>query len=117
MRDPYIVLSVEPSATDEEIKASYRQLARRWHPDKNPDDPQAEEKFKEVAAAYEILSDPAKRRKLDRWRARQGQRRVSVTATDELAEGLGKVFGDFVNDFVSGKIKDVVGNVRKNTGL
>lgn len=117
MRDPYVVLAVEPTATDEEIKASYRKLALRWHPDRNPDDSQAEEKFKEAAAAYEILSDPEKRRKLDRWRARQGQGQVPTATTDALADDLGKIFGDFIQGFVSSKIKDAVSNVRRNTGL
>ena len=59
--DPYEVLQVQRNASAEEIKKSYRRLAREFHPDANPDDPDAEEKFKEVAFAYEVLSDPDKR--------------------------------------------------------
>ena len=54
----YEILSVERQATDEEIKKSYRKMAMQYHPDRNPGDKAAEEKFKEAAEAYSILSDP-----------------------------------------------------------
>jgi molecular chaperone DnaJ len=66
-RDYYDVLGVARSATDEELKRSYRKLALQYHPDRNPDDPQAEEKFKEASEAYAVLSDPEKRRAYDRY--------------------------------------------------
>ena len=66
-RDPYEVLGVSPQATAEEIKQAYRRLARESHPDRNPDDPGAEERFKELAAAYEVLSDPERRANFDRF--------------------------------------------------
>ena len=65
-RDYYDILNVGRGASEKEIKQSFRRLARRWHPDVNPDDPQAEEKFKEINEAYEVLSDPEKRSKYDR---------------------------------------------------
>src|SRR3954464_707761 len=66
-RDYYEVLSVSRTATEEEVKRSYRKLAVKYHPDKNPDDPHAEEKFKELGEAYDVLIDPDKRATYDRF--------------------------------------------------
>ena len=63
--DLYKVLGVSKGASDEEIKKAYRKLARKYHPDRNPDDPKAEEKFKEVQGAYDVLSDAKKRKEYD----------------------------------------------------
>jgi len=66
-RDPYEVLGVGRDASEQEIKKSFRVLARELHPDVNAHDPQAEEKFKEAAEAYEVLSDPERRRAYDAY--------------------------------------------------
>src|SRR5438067_13068296 len=66
-RDYYEVLGVDRNATDEEVKRAYRKLAVKFHPDKNPDDPRAEEKFKELGEAYDVLMDADKRAAYDRF--------------------------------------------------
>ena len=79
MTDHYRILGVDRDASQEEIKRAYRRLAREYHPDANPDDPAAEERFKQITHAYDVLSDPAKRRNFD-------------TFGDEKAQSPG--FGD-----------------------
>ncbi len=66
MRDPYEVLGVERSASLDDIRKSYRKLAKKLHPDLNPGNKKAEEQFKEVSSAYDLLSDPDKRARFDR---------------------------------------------------
>ncbi len=66
-RDYYEVLEISKGASESEIKKAYRQMAIKFHPDKNPGDKAAEEKFKEAAEAYEVLSDPQKRQQYDQF--------------------------------------------------
>ena len=66
-KDYYKILGVGRTASEKEIKSAYRRLARKYHPDVNPGDKQAEDKFKEIGEAYEVLSDPEKRRQYDRY--------------------------------------------------
>ena len=65
MKDYYTILGVDRKVSDEELKKAYRKLSMKYHPDKNPDDKKAEEKFKEVNEAYSTLSNPEKRREYD----------------------------------------------------
>ena len=65
-RDYYDILGISKGASAAEIKKAYRKMAVKYHPDKNPDDKSAEEKFKEAAEAYEVLSDPDKKARFDR---------------------------------------------------
>jgi len=96
--DLYAILDCPRSATDEELKKSYRRQAMRWHPDRNPDDPEALQRFKEVAYAYQVLSDPARRLQYDRFgRVFTDGRSQGPFGTSEdidLGEVLGGVFKD-----------------------
>ncbi len=65
-RNPYIVLGLSPTAKDSEIRSAFRKLAKKHHPDRNPGDKKAEEKFKEISAAFDIIGDSERRKKFDR---------------------------------------------------
>jgi molecular chaperone DnaJ len=66
-KDYYEILGVEKNATEDDIKKAFRKMALKYHPDKNPGDKQAEEKFKEINEAYQVLSDPQKRSQYDQF--------------------------------------------------
>jgi molecular chaperone DnaJ len=96
--DYYRILGVDKSATEAEIKKAYRSLALKYHPDKNPGDKDAEEKFREVSSAYQVLSDPDKRSQYDRYGRvlDDGGFSAGFSATDlfdELFGGFGSLFG------------------------
>ncbi len=100
-KSPYDVLRVSKTASDDEVKKAYRKLARELHPDRNPDDPAAEERFKDVQAAYDILSDAEKRSAYDRYGAAgprggpgPGNGRYEATDLTDLSDLLGS-FGSF----------------------
>ncbi|HET6978027.1 MAG TPA: molecular chaperone DnaJ [Pyrinomonadaceae bacterium] len=97
-RDYYEVLSVSRTATDQEIKSAYRRLAVKYHPDKNPNDASAEDKFKEAAEAYSVLSDAEQRKRYDRF----GHAGVSSSAA-----GAGGAWG--APGF--GGIEDILGDL------
>jgi len=74
VKNPYEILGVKKDATEKEIKKAYKKLAIKWHPDKNPEDKEAVEKFKEATYAYEILSDSKKKAEYDRFGTVRGNR-------------------------------------------
>ena len=91
-RDYYEILGVKREASDREIAVSYRKLAVKYHPDKNPDDASAEEKFKEAAEAYGVLSDDEKRARYDRY-GHQGKSGMGGFDPNQFAD-----FGDILGD-------------------
>lgn len=119
-KDYYAILGVSPDASLEEIKSAYRKLALKYHPDRNPGDKSAEEKFKEINEAYQVLSDPKKRAQYDqmraayqrwrqsgmpggqfdwsRWSTFPGGVRVEFRDLDDLFGGVGG-FSDFFRTF------------------
>jgi molecular chaperone DnaJ len=96
-RDYYEVLGVERSADADTIKKAYRKLAMQFHPDKNPDNKEAEDKFKEAAEAYEILSNPQKRAHYDRFGHAQpgGMGGAGFQDINDIFASFGDIFGDF----------------------
>jgi len=90
-RDYYEILGVGRNASEKEIRQAYRRLARKYHPDVNPNDKSAEAKFKEIGEAYEVLSDPEKRAKYDRW----GHAWRQMEAQEEAARQAGFQTGGF----------------------
>jgi curved DNA-binding protein len=126
-KDYYKILGVDKKATDKEIKAAYRKLARKYHPDMNPDNPQAEARFKEINEANEVLGDPQKRAKYDqlgadwyRWQqaggrpgdfnwgqwasAGPGGGNVRYASPEEFGDlfGSGSPFSDFFTSIFGG---------------
>lgn len=98
-RDYYEILGVTRQSGEEEIKKAYRQLALKFHPDRNPGDKEAEEKFKEAAEAYEVLHDPQKKRLYDAY-GHEGLRGAGFSGFSGF-EDIFSSFGDIFQDFFS----------------
>ena len=105
-RDYYEVLGVEKSADEAAIKKAYRALAKKYHPDMNPGDAEAEKKFKEASEAYAILSDPEKRRQYDQFGHAafdQGAGGNGFGGFDFSGTDFSDIFGDIFGDFFGGR--------------
>lgn len=102
-RDYYEVLGVSKTATDDELKKAYRVLAKKYHPDMNPGDKEAEVKFKEASEAYSVLSDPDKRRQYDQFghAAFEGGG-AGAGGFDFSGMDMGDIFGDLFGDLFGG---------------
>src|SRR5215217_7422037 len=111
-RDPYEVLGVARDAGEAEIKKTFRRLARELHPDVNRHDPEAEEKFKEAAEAYEVLSDPQRRRTYDTY----GHDGLRSGGYNPGFENLGS-FGDIFSAFFGGGGFDAAFGGRRAGGM
>jgi molecular chaperone DnaJ len=104
--DYYKTLGVDKKATPEEIKKAYRKLARKYHPDRNPDDKQAEARFKEISQAHDVLGDPEKRKQYD-----------SGSGPFATGAGPGGGFGGFGNfDFDASSMGDILSNLFGGAG-
>ncbi|MCI9008194.1 MAG: molecular chaperone DnaJ [Lachnospiraceae bacterium] len=104
-RDYYEVLGIDKNADDSAIKSAYRKLAKKYHPDMNPGDKEAEQKFKEASEAYAILSDADKRRKYDQFghaAFEQGGGGGGFGGFDFTGADMGDIFGDIFGDLFGG---------------
>ncbi|MCI0586812.1 MAG: molecular chaperone DnaJ [Planctomycetes bacterium] len=115
-RDFYEILGVEKGASPEEIKRAYRKLAFEHHPDRNPNDAQAEKKFKELAEAYDVLSDPTKRAQYDRF-GREGVGAGAGGFAPRDFTNVEEIFRTFGDIFGGGSIfEDLFGGGRSSRG-
>jgi curved DNA-binding protein len=124
--DYYKILGLSKNATENEIKKAYRKLARKYHPDLNPNDKTAEQKFKEINEANEVLSHPENRKKYDtygeHWEHGEDYEKAKQQQSHQQASGSpfenysGEDFSDFFNDMFGGRTSGRSGNQVKFRG-
>ncbi len=107
--DYYEVLEVQRTASDEEIKKSYRRLAMKYHPDRNPDNPEAEKKFKEAAEAYDVLRDPERRERYNRFGHAGVHGGGGFGSTEDVFAHFSDIFGDLFGFATGGGKRPMVG--------
>jgi len=98
-KDYYKILGIEKNAEEDEIKKAYRKLAKQWHPDKNPDNKKAEDRFKQISEAYDVLSDVAKRKKFDDFINVRSTNYSYRTASDFSQKEYETEFSEFFKQF------------------
>lgn len=108
MKDYYATLGVSENATEEDLKKAYRKLAMKYHPDRNPGNKDAEEKFKEISEAYAILSDPQKKAQYDQFGTTEG-----VSSDFDIGDIFSRVFGDLFGQGQEDIFGDFFGHGRK----
>lgn len=116
-RDYYEILGVDRGADEQVLKGAYRKLAMKYHPDRNPDNAEAEDRFKEAAEAYGVLTDAQKRAAYDRY-GHQGLSGMSSGGAggSEQYTDLNDIFGDFFGDFFGGSGRKGAGGSRTRRG-
>lgn len=118
-RDYYEILGVERNAQKEEIKKAYRRAALKFHPDKNPGDKEAEEKFKEAAEAYEVLHDDQKRQVYDRYghEGLKGTGFSGFQGAEDIFASFSDIFGDFFGGFGARRERGRGGDLRYDLSI
>ncbi len=114
-RDYYEVLGVERDADATAVKKAYRKKALEYHPDRNPGDPEAEERFKEASEAYQVLSDPQKRAVYDRY-GHEGLTGRGYQGFDDVGD-IFNIFGDLFGSFFGGGVRRGTGRVHRGDDL